>query len=148
MLRFEWNALRTGDRVVVHDPASAEMTLVAGGVVMIEVHRARKGTNRVGIRVAGDDRPSRILWPSYLAVHHDPPDVAEPCWRCEEVATPVLELLRGRELAGAPAPRRCGRCRAVFPGDTTLAMDLDTGWWACAPCHELLLGPRGARTVA
>lgn len=85
MLTFQWNALRRGHRVSVHDPASTEMALVPGIVVMIETDAARKGANRVGIRVADDDGTSRILWPSYLAVHLDPLDQTEPCWRCHDL---------------------------------------------------------------
>lgn len=48
-----------------------------------------------------------------------------------------------QELAGPPTPQVCGRCRRSFAGDRTLPQGLDSGWWACPPCHELLLG-RGA----
>lgn len=41
---------------------------------------------------------------------------------------------------GPPRPQLCGRCRLFFAGDPTLSQDLDTGWWACPPCAELLLG--------
>jgi hypothetical protein len=44
------------------------------------------------------------------------------------------------ELAGPPTPQTCGRCRVSFAGDPTLPQGLDLGWWACAPCRELLLG--------
>jgi len=47
------------------------------------------------------------------------------------------------ELNGPPAPRVCGRCRKDFAGDETLSQGLETGWWTCPPCRELLLG-RGA----
>lgn len=84
MLRFEWNALRTGDHVLVHDPRTAEMTLTEGVVASVDAH---KGTNGVGIRV-GDNNSSAtaVVWPSYLAVHRDPRDPTEPCWRCQELA--------------------------------------------------------------
>jgi hypothetical protein len=86
MLKFEWNALRAGDAVVVHDPGSAEMTLVAGVVAQVDAHVARRSANGVGIRVAHGELPSRILWPSYLTVHPDPRDLTEPCWRCGQLA--------------------------------------------------------------
>ena len=148
MLRFEWNALRAGDRVVVHDPASPEMTLLPGAVAMVDTYLGRKGANGVGIRMAEGEGSTRILWPSYLAVHRDPLDPSEPCWRCRDRARRASEppvavapdRVEAREVSGAPAPQRCGRCRGVFPGDTTLALDRDAGWWACPPCHDLLLG--------
>jgi hypothetical protein len=43
--------------------------------------------------------------------------------------------------AGPPDPRRCGRCRATFAGDRTLAQGIDPGWWACEPCRATLFGP-------
>jgi hypothetical protein len=94
MLKFEWNALRVGDRVVVHDPSSTDFPLLAGTVVMIETKRSKRGANGVGIRVAADGGGHRLLWPSYLAAHHDPPDPTEDCWRCAAIAdTAAGELL-------------------------------------------------------
>jgi hypothetical protein len=43
-------------------------------------------------------------------------------------------------------PRQCGRCRGMFPGDPTLPGGLDTGWWACPPCRDLLFGPGAMAT--
>jgi hypothetical protein len=54
-----------------------------------------------------------------------------------------MSTVHQNELAGPPAPQLCGRCRRTFVGDATLPQGLDTGWWACPPCSELLLG-RGA----
>jgi hypothetical protein len=75
MLRFEWNGLQPGDRVLVHDARADDLALVPGVVTRIERHR---GVNGVGIRVGAD-----ILWPTYPAVHRDPLDPGEPCWRCQ-----------------------------------------------------------------
>ena len=162
MLRFQWNALRRGHPVIVHDPESSDMTVLPGVVVMIDAHTDRKGANGVGIRVGDVDGSNRILWPSYLAVHLEPLDPTGPCWRCQEIAarldrppagarvdSPVAPLPEGsnlREMAGPPAPRLCGRCRELFPGDATLPLGLDTGWWACPACHDLVIGP-GAMAV-
>lgn len=128
MLKFQWNALRTGDLVSLHDPASAAMTLIPGTVVAIDSHLDRGGVNGIGIRVGADDGASRVVRPSYLTVHLGVDETPEPCWRCEEIA------------AALPAPRRCGRCRGLFPGDPTLPRGVDLGWWACPECHDLLLG--------
>ena len=82
MLKFDWDALRSGDNMLVHEPGSAELALTPGVVAHVMVN---KGANGVGIRVdAGPNQ--RILWPSFLAVHRDPPEPNEPCWRCEERA--------------------------------------------------------------
>jgi hypothetical protein len=80
MLRFEWNSLRTGDHVLVHDPRTARMTLTDGVVASIDAH---KGTNGVGIRVARNSVETAVLWLSRLVVHCDPGDPSETCWRCQ-----------------------------------------------------------------
>lgn len=74
------------------------MALIPGVVVMIEAHTARKGANGVGIRVADEAGTSRILWPSYLAVHLEPLDPTEPCWRCQD-------LVGGPGAMAAPSRR-------------------------------------------
>jgi len=82
VLTFEWNALRTGDHVLVHDPRSADMTLTAGVVANVDTH---KGANGVGIRVGANNSETAVLWPSHMAVHHDPGHPTEACWRCDEL---------------------------------------------------------------
>jgi hypothetical protein len=93
MLRFEWNALRRGDEVLVHDQRDRDLTLRPGVVAMLDT---RRGTNAIGIRVGGGAvdgaAESTVLWPSYLAVHRPPLDPAEPCWRCDAVAAQLLAL--------------------------------------------------------
>ena len=99
MLISEWNALRTGDHVLVHDPRIVEMTLTDGTVTTIETNR---GANGVGIRLEGHSGESAVLWPSRLVMHREPLDPTEGCWRCEEMAerTPPqadeLPLAQGR----------------------------------------------------
>ena len=83
MLTLEWNALREGDKVLVHDPGNVERCLKPGVVALIDTHRHING---VGIRVANGDGKHVIVWPSYLAVHRDPRDQTEPCWRCVALA--------------------------------------------------------------
>ena len=82
MLKYEWNGLRPGDRVLVHEAGPAEYALTPGVVAHVEPHR---GGNRVSVRV-DTNRGQDILWPSSLVVHGDPPDPSQPCWRCQEVA--------------------------------------------------------------
>jgi hypothetical protein len=83
MMKFEWNALRPGDKVLVHDAGAATLALTSGVVTTIDAH---KDTNGVGVRVASGEGNSRILWPMSRAVHRDPRTAGEPCWRCEAVA--------------------------------------------------------------
>jgi len=79
MLTFDWNGLRLGDHVLVHASSGADMALSPGTVAMVEVG---KGSNGVGVRMTTDSR-GPVVWPSRLAVHRDPCDSAEPCWRCQ-----------------------------------------------------------------
>jgi hypothetical protein len=100
MLRLEWNALRVGDAVLVHDPSDTEFPLLAGTVVMLTTKRSKRDVNGVGVRVnTGGDR--RVVWPSYLAAHHDPTDPAEDCWRCAALADTAARRL---VASAAPTP--------------------------------------------
>ena len=54
-----------------------------------------------------------------------------------------MSASHGQPLAGPPMPRTCGRCRAAFPGDPSLSLGLEAGWWACDPCRGTLFGPGG-----
>lgn len=81
MLRLEWNALRVGDRVLVHDTTKGGDTLAPGTVAMITMQRSSNG---VGIRISRAGA-GYILWPSELAVHHDPRSPDRPCWRCQTI---------------------------------------------------------------
>jgi hypothetical protein len=62
------------------------MDLVPGTVAMLESHPGRHEPDGVGFRVADGDGATRVVWPSYLAVHLDPDDSTEPCWRCADLA--------------------------------------------------------------
>jgi hypothetical protein len=80
MRRLEWNALRVGDSVVVHDAADVDLPLRSGTVAMVETAH---GANDVGIRVADDADRTRVVRPNRQAVHPDPPNSMEDCWRCD-----------------------------------------------------------------
>jgi hypothetical protein len=84
MLRFQWNALRVGSKVLMHDPRDAGMRLLDGVVTMVE---SAGGSNGVAIRVSPNGEPSEVLRPRRLTVHLDPRDLSEPCWRCADIAT-------------------------------------------------------------
>jgi uncharacterized protein YwbE len=83
VLTLEWNALREGDKVVVHDQDKKERAPKRGVVALIDTESHIHG---VGIRTANANGTNVIVWPSYLAVHRDPRDQAEPCWRCQALA--------------------------------------------------------------
>ena len=91
MLLFQWNALRVGDNVDVHDPDDQDMGLVPGVVTMVQT---RSGANDLGIRLHrpgvadanGGALPGKVLRPARLTVHLDRTDAARGCWRCDEIA--------------------------------------------------------------
>jgi fermentation-respiration switch protein FrsA (DUF1100 family) len=98
MVRLEWNALRVGDKVLVHDPTDPAIQLRPGVVAMVQTV---KGSNDIGVSVARESDRSGVLRPRRLAVHLDPLDPAEECWRCDAI---VAETARPLEAAVAIAP--------------------------------------------
>jgi hypothetical protein len=80
VLTFEWNALRIGDPVRVHDRTSPTLALVDGTVMMVDT---RRGTNDLGIAVTSADGATTMLRPERLSVHRRPTDDVGPCWQCE-----------------------------------------------------------------
>jgi len=78
MLTFEWNALRAGDNVFMHEGATEGDGVVPGVVTTVNL---RKGYNGVGIRVGGVGHRRVIRWPSPFVVHEHATD--ERCWRCQ-----------------------------------------------------------------
>ena len=78
MLRLEWNSLRQGDRVLVHDADDSNLRLLAGVVARV---RQTSGSNEVSVRVVTPTGVS-IIQPQRLTVHHDPVDFDGQCWRC------------------------------------------------------------------
>ena len=90
MLRLDWNALRTGDRVLVHHATDGDVHLVAG--VVTEVTPA-DGSNDVVVRVA-TLRGQQVIRPPRLSVHHDPIGFDGHCWRCAALVPPATTTKR------------------------------------------------------
>lgn len=82
MMRFQWNALKDGTKMAVHDATHHDMRLLPGVVTIIDT-----GTDEpdIGIRVSPDDEPSTVRRPWRLAVHLLPLDPDEFCWRCAAI---------------------------------------------------------------
>jgi hypothetical protein len=80
MLKFQWNALRRGDRVFVHDPGDANLRLRAGIVTLVDT--GRRGHD-VGIRLTTGTHTSRVVRPGRFAVHLDN-EYDDDCWRCTD----------------------------------------------------------------
>jgi hypothetical protein len=77
MRTFQWNALRKGDSVVIHDGLPAMGALVPGVVTSVSM---KKGSNDVGIRFTTANGRSKIVWPNSSVVHLSVTD--DECWRC------------------------------------------------------------------
>ena len=80
MLKFQWNALRRGDTVFVHDPSDADLGLRAGVVTLIDV--GPRGHD-VGIRLTTGTPASPVVRPGRLAVHLATVN-DDDCWRCTD----------------------------------------------------------------
>ena len=97
MLKFQWDALRRGDAVFVHDASDANLDLRAGVVRLVDV---RPSGHDVGIRLATGTRTGSVVRPGRFSVHlaagedHD-------CWRCSDNRPQRLGIgvARGRELS-------------------------------------------------
>ena len=80
MDRVEWNALRVGDHVLVHDETNASKPLVPGRVA--EVQPGQRA-NVVALLVKAPGERARIVQPRRLMVHLDSGGPTGRCWRCE-----------------------------------------------------------------
>ena len=96
MLKFQWDALRRGDTVFVHDASDADLGLRAGVVTLVDVRpRPRR-------RHSPHPRTPTVVRPGRFAVHLAAVDDHD-CWRCSDnrprdptSACPGPELSRGR----------------------------------------------------
>jgi hypothetical protein len=79
MLVFQWNALRVGDQVRVHDDRAADLALHDGVVALVQTYPHE--VNDVGVRVDGDS--GVVVHPWRHAVHLGRGDAHLGCWRCE-----------------------------------------------------------------
>ena len=77
MLQFQWNALRRG----VHDVGDAGLGLVAGVVTLIDVDPSG---HDVSVRLMAGTPTTRVGQPGRFAVHLDPVDGDDDCWRCSD----------------------------------------------------------------
>lgn len=82
MLLFQWNALRVGDRVIVHDDHDPGLARHEGTVRLVQTRQS--GANEIGIRL--DDPARDMVRPRRHAVHLLPIDPELPCWRCGAIA--------------------------------------------------------------
>ena len=81
MLRFQWDSLRRGDRVLVHDAATPDLGLRPGVVVLVGATGPRRD---VAVRYTAGPDAGRIVRPGRFATHADPLTDAAECWRCAD----------------------------------------------------------------
>jgi hypothetical protein len=81
MLRFQWNSLRRGDHVLVHDASTPDLGLRPGVVVLVDATGPRRD---VAVRYSDGTDTGRVVRPGRLATHPDPLIDASQCWRCAE----------------------------------------------------------------
>ena len=84
MLKFQWNGLRRGDHVLVHDVDDAELALRAGVVTLVDTQLSG---HDVAIRYTTGT--VRTVRPGRFAVHLDPIDDGDGCWRCVDNQSPA-----------------------------------------------------------
>ena len=65
--------------MLVHDARDADLGIRAGIVALVDV---RNSSHDVGISLTTDTATARVVWPGRFAVHLDPIDDADDCWRC------------------------------------------------------------------
>lgn len=78
MLVFQWNALRVGDHVLVHDDRTPDLHLRDGVVTIVQTFPYR--ANDVAVRLDGDT--GVVVHPRRQAVHVDQAHARDDCWRC------------------------------------------------------------------
>ena len=78
MFEFQWNALRVGDRVAVHNDRNDGFELTEGIVHIVE-SRPRAAN---GVAIRPDDGDAPVQHPRRHAVHLLPLNDRPPCWRC------------------------------------------------------------------
>ncbi len=81
MTQFEWDSLRRGDRVSVHDASREHTAVLYDGIVAI-VGTSRRQRD-IGIRMLDNDT---IVWPPRMRVHRKPVAVDESCAWCRATA--------------------------------------------------------------
>jgi hypothetical protein len=79
VLKFEWNALRVGDDVMVHNDGTPDMRLDRGVVVLVQ---PAVGSNEVAVRIVAADGAKRTVRPRRAAVHQGRDERLDECWRC------------------------------------------------------------------
>ena len=81
MLRFQWDSLRRGDHVLVHDPLTVDLGLRPAIVELVDTDGSRSD---VAVRYSDGPDAGRVVRPGRFATHPDPVRDVADCWRCSE----------------------------------------------------------------
>lgn len=79
MDRRAWDALRVGDRVLLHHKNGDQFPLEAGVVAFVD---GQRGGNMIGVRLSDPGYHGRVVRPTRMTVHPDPIVDDTDCWRC------------------------------------------------------------------
>ena len=85
MLRFQWDSLRRGDHILVHDRGAPDLGLRPAIVALVDSTGPRRD---VAVRYTDGPDAGRLVRPGRFAIHHAPltdADIAA-CWRCVDAA--------------------------------------------------------------
>ena len=82
MLRFQWDSLRRGDLVLVHDAAARDLGLRPAVVALVDT---AGGLHDVAVRYTDGPDAGLVVRPGRFATHPDPLSGTADCWRCDEV---------------------------------------------------------------
>ena len=85
MLRMHWNALRVGDRVLVHNDDNLAAAPAEGTIRILQSRPS--GWNDLAIRLTGSTGP--VIRPRGGACHLVPLR-SQDCWRCDVLAEATL----------------------------------------------------------
>ena len=98
MLKLQWNALRRGDTVFVHDASDADLGLRAGVVTLVDV---RPSGHDVGVRLTTGTPTGPVVRPGRFAVHLAAVDDHD-CWHGidNRLPRPGISVAAGPELSG------------------------------------------------
>jgi hypothetical protein len=75
------------------------------GVVAAEQEPKDVRPRHADAAAVADGGGHRVVWPPYLAAHHDPPDPTEDGWGCEALAGTAARQLISSAVAAPVAVR-------------------------------------------
>lgn len=79
--------------MLVHDASDAHLGLRAGVVTFVDT---RRSGHDVGIRLTTGTPMTQTVWPGRFAVHVEPMDDDDDCWRCNDNRAPTHDAGAGR----------------------------------------------------